>query len=363
MENQIYCSEIESLLIQFQSALDDAKIYRRRQNTDQVELVIPRYIISGKQRVFMDIVNQAKNITLPVCVIAPKSIKIDTDRNQNKWLEQPIQFADKFAKHKQPTPISLSVNVTFFSTFWADIWQMFANFAAYTNNYFYISWQVPGDFGESVEIRSKVTWDGTQTINFPETLPNEKQFIIEASTGFTIQGFIFNKPASREKEIIEISTNLYNSTQASFMNENGYVENYVKTGWPVLTDILFKNISLINLAKSLEDDDFLTLENGANLVLQGKSFFKEQCAGVLLRPIYPTIEIDSPDLVKFKVNTIKHSIVEGYSFAEDIEIVNENIIKLKLPSLQKYLVYDLVIYNNAGFTSFYGITGHFLKVN
>ena len=99
MLNQEYCSEIESLLIQFQSAINDCKLYRRDKETNNlIRVDVPRCILSGKSQVFYDIVNKAGNITFPVIVLEPSSIDIKKEIYLNYYINEALRKNEKLIK-------------------------------------------------------------------------------------------------------------------------------------------------------------------------------------------------------------------------------------------------------------------------
>lgn len=136
MLDQQYNSEIEILLAQFLSAFDDCIIRRGKDENGKEKYIVPRYLIGNKTRVFTDIVNAAGNITLPVVVGEVQSIAFDSTRSFNKQLQPRTYMSPKEIRYKQPTPIKINLSVNFYTKFFGDIWQMFTNFAAFTNPYF-----------------------------------------------------------------------------------------------------------------------------------------------------------------------------------------------------------------------------------
>jgi hypothetical protein len=348
MLNQRYCSEIESLLIQFVSAFDDGKIVRPIKDSTEVEYIIPRWIVSGKPRVFYDIVNQAGNITLPVSVVEVGGISLAKNRLFNKIFPQKVPYNGTLGyRYKQPTPIDIKVNVTFFTKFFNDIWQMMSNFAVYTQPYIFTSWRAKSEglpFTE--ELRCKVTWDGSFNIEYPKTAKEDQQWLIQGTAGFTLEGWLFERPASGGKLITSVHAHLgATAYNVSSVDDDGLIDYYVKEGWPSITAIRGEGLRLVYKA-----GDVIPLLNGKTFTIEGRSFFKEQCTGLLIKPLSEEFETLS-DLTPVTVDTIKMGKVSGFAITEERLDIGENIIKFEVPNLPAGLNYDIIVYNNAGYTS------------
>lgn len=347
MLNQKYCSEIESLLIQFISAFDDGKILRPIENSNETEYILPRWIVSGKPRVFFDIINEAGNITLPVSVVEVGGISLAKNRLFNKQLQQRLNYSNKEYRYKQPTPIDIKLTVNFYTKFFNDIWQMMSNFAAYTNPYIFTSWRTTGEFLPfTEEIRCKVTWDGNFNLDYPKKIGEEQQWLIVGSAGFTLEGWLFERPATGNGLITSIDHTLgatgYNVQRVTDEDKLDY---YVKDGWPSITNIISNNIRL-----SSRLGNILPLTNAKTLIIEGRSFFQKQCTGILIKPDDDTItEIEG--LTPVSIDTIKMGKVSGFAITEEYLSMSENLIKFTIPNLPKDLIYDIIVFNNAGFTT------------
>ena len=353
MLNQEYCSEIESLLIQFQSAINDCKLYRRDKETNNlIRVDVPRCILSGKSQVFYDIVNKAGNITFPVIVIEPSSIDIKKEKFQNKILGQSVhQHRDNF-RYRQPTPVGIKLSLHIYTKFFEDMWQLISHILAYMQDYIFVSYRTPTTLKQTEfceEIRCKATIGGGFSIDYPKTLEENKQMIYHASTSFTIDGYIFEKPIKNPSGVIY---QIRNSTYGEGYNIMGYDEDgeldyYVKDGWPSITNVFCNNIDI---------KENSTIEVKDTIKITGRSFFDKQDTSVLINPIDEEFEI--PGYQKVSLNLIKEDMpVVGYKkiIEEDKKdictLISENELIVDLSDLPKNKKYDIIVYNNLGHKS------------
>lgn len=350
MIDQEYCGEIEDLLTQFVSAFDDARIIRSRKNSDVQEIIIPRWVVAGKPRVFHDIINQAKNITLPVVVVEPQSISLRTKSLENKHLPQTRLIDGQEFRFKQPTPIDLKISVTFYSKYLSDIWQMGSNFIAFSNPYTYITVTNPVfDDIISEKINCKVTWDGSYSIKYANPVNPDDNWLISATASFTIEGFIFQKPIKGSKIITSINAPVVPCTYNMMeVTDEGEITYNRILGWPTITSVTKQNKHFVktNTTKSI-------LLSDESTIITGKSFFISQNTGVLIVPQNSELNEIPNYLTKVSVKTIKHGEIEGYDIKQDEYLtISENEIKIKkLPKIDNDIIpVKLYVYNNAGFT-------------
>lgn len=359
MLNQRYCSEIESLLIQFQSAINDGKIYRKNEEGSTVRIDVPRCVLSGKGPTFYDIVNKAGNITFPVIVIEPNSIDLRKDKLNNKIIGQSVpQHGNRFS-YRQPTPISIKVTLHVYTRLWDDLWQIFSNFAVYCQDYFFVSWRTPTELTTDEyceEIRCKVTYGGSFNIDYPKTLEETKLFIVHGTANFTIDGFLFEKPVGANGNIIySIHNNLgIEAYSTMIQDENGEYDYYQKDGWPSVTTVKYKDIFLDG------SESPLYIEKDSKLNIEGRSFFNTQATNVLIIPEDDTIE-SIPGFTKVEINTVKKGIVRGFSKDGLCNVTSENNLTVTIPELPKGLEYTLAVYNNVGFVTLKGYNNLIFK--
>ena len=357
MLDQQYNSEIEILLAQFLSAFDDCVIRRGKDENGKEKYIVPRYLIGNKTRVFTDIVNAAGNITLPVVVGEVQSIAFDSTRSFNKQLQPRAYMSPKEIRYKQPTPIKINLSVNFYTKFFGDIWQMFTNFAAFTNPYFFISWQTPQELQTgSQEIRCQALWGGNFVIDYPRTAEENQNWLIHGTSEFTIEGWIFNRPSQKFGVITSVENEMAYNTNVAKIGEKG-IEYFNKDGWPSITNVIVDNI---RLRKGIEN--YISIESEKTLIIEGRSFFANQCTGLLVKPVDP-IDLEPEGLTPVTIDTIKMGEVSGFAITEEMISMSENLIKFKLPkSLVTGTIFDIYVFNNAGFTSISKEKGFFIKI-
>lgn len=368
MVNYTYCEELELMLVQFLSTLDGCTIRRERRNSDgspsgEFELYSPRYILASKTRVFYDIYNKAGNITLPVVVAEFDGLSFDQNRMFNKQLKQGFTRDKTIWKYDQPTPVDLKITLNFYTKFMSDLYKMASNFIAFTKPYYFISWrlrELKAPFIE--ELRSQVLWDGSFNIDYPKTPNEDEKWLIHGTAGFTIKGWIFNNIPKGSNVITKINIDSYSVSKEDLGNVYGILENeehdyYFKDGWPSITNIISDGKRLFTTSEKGKTQ----LIAGKNVLIEGRSFFNSQCTGILIQP--HNYKGEDFGLTNLTVNTIRTGSVSGYSLENNIESIDENIIKLNFNNLPEDLEFNLIVYNNAGFTSVYDRYGQFLKIS
>lgn len=345
MIDQEYCGEIEDLLTQFVAAFDDARIIRTRKNSDIQEIIIPRWVVAGKPRVFHDIVNQAKNITLPVAVVEPQGISLRVKDLENKLYSQTRVINGSEFKFKQPTPIDLKLSVTFYSKYLSDIWQMGSNFIAFSRPYTYITVTNPVfDQYISEKINCKVTWDGSYSIKYANPVNPDDNWLISATASFTIEGFIFQKPVHGGKIITSTRSTIVPCTYNMMSVKNEDDIDYLElAGWPQVENVVVNNVRFGNTdeRKSVSLTDEI-------VSFIGKSFFTTQNTGIIISGKLKNV----PEyLEEVSITTIKHGVLEGFNIDKNYLDITENKINVKkLPAVDsKPIPITLYVYNNAGF--------------
>lgn len=342
MIKKTYCSEIEALLIQFITAFDDCRIIRCDKKSGEYVEILPRWIVAPKTRVLHDITNQAGNITLPVAVVSVKSINLRKEDLFNKHLKQRRTIEDKEYRSKQPVPVTISLTVNFYTKFISDIWQLMSNFASFTNPYIFISWQNPSYLNKSLveEVRSKVTWDGNFTLNTPQTLSEDQQWILEGSAGFTIEGFLFSPELDKSNIITAVQNYLGNNRYTTqYFTEEGILDYYEKDGWPSVTNIFNSR----GYRYHKDNGEIFPVNVNDILTIEGRSFFSNRNTGILINKLDKS-EIEGLEYKTF--NTIKMGDISGYELP--CEIIDDNHITFKWPQIKKDQ-YTMIIYNKAGY--------------
>lgn len=217
MNAQPFNFEISKLITHFQSALDDVVINRYNYDNDGKPTIAKKIKVplkySPKTKTLADIVSVKGQARLPIMAVQMESISIDTNRNSNKngfHVSQNVSLrTGDYQQLLKPTPINVTLRLTIVTEYHEDFDQIITNFIAYFNPYIYISWKEP--FTEK-EIRSKVTWDGSVSLDFPNELQDTKPRFVGTTT-FEVEGWIFKEEQINIKPILGIETN-YNFLSA-----------------------------------------------------------------------------------------------------------------------------------------------------
>lgn len=195
MEKYAYFREQLNLLTQFAAAFDDCFLYRYTKDFEAKEKIAVRYVFGPKHRVLYDIVDQAKNMTLPVIAMEQTNIRRDSSRIQFK--DQKFRYPNytdrSVAKIPTPIPITMDVQVNMVANYKEDIDQIVSNFIPWCNPYFIISWPIPSGFGLDFidEVRTEVTWNGEVTYENPIDIDKTNKYKIIGSTSFNLKGWLF----------------------------------------------------------------------------------------------------------------------------------------------------------------------------
>ena len=211
MEKYSHHFETEDQLTQFVAAFDDMFLYRYDKDRVAREKIAVRYVFGPKQRVLYDIVNQAKNLTLPVISIEQTNIRRDSARIQNKdqHMYRPHLNDRNISKIPQPIPVNYDINVSFVANYKSDIDQIVSNFIPWCNPYFIISWKIPEGFQLDFtdELRSEVSWSGDISYEYPIDITAQDKYRIVGNTSFTIKGWMFPALETPVAPIYVVNTN------------------------------------------------------------------------------------------------------------------------------------------------------------
>lgn len=349
-----YYKENLNLLTQFAAAFDDCFVMRYTKAGVAKEKINVRYVFGPKQRVLYDIVNQAKNITLPVISMEQKNIKRDPSRIQNKdqHMYRPHITSKNVSKIPQPIPIIFDLDISIVCTYKEDLDQIIANFVPWCNPYFIISWKIPEEFGMDFddEIRSEVTWSGSVDFENPVDISAQDKYRIVGNTSFTVKGWLFPALETPVAPIYVVRSDFHTvGTGADLYSYDSYPSlsgvNYSITdvilisAYPEITNEFingrpyYKSISV----NSLNDNIF---------TLYGKRFNFEN-------KWYLSSNNIIPELVYEEINTFKFPKISAYRLPDNvIETVNNNITSISLSS--EWLSsgnFTFVTSNSAGWVS------------
>ena len=232
MEKHSYFREQLNVLTQFAAAFDDGFIFRYTKDFVEKEKINVRYVFGPKQRVLYDIINQSKNITLPVISIEQKNVRRDPSRIQFKDQHISRIHIDRknISKIPTPIPIIMDIDVSIITNYKEDIDQISSNLISWCNPYFIISWNVPEDFGMDFvdELRTEVTWSGSVDYENPTNIDHSEKYKIIGNTSFTVKGWIFPSVDTLQKPILVVNTDFITVSSGSVLN--GYDDYWALSG-------------------------------------------------------------------------------------------------------------------------------------
>ena len=222
-----------------------------------------------------DIINENKTLTLPAVAVNVTGVSRDTSRVFNKidgFYYSGTSGEERTSRHiKPPVPVNINLSVSILARYQTDMDQILSNFIPFTNPYVVISWYVPKEFGLTVdqEIRSEVLWDGNVSLDYPVELVASQKARITADTSFTIKGWLFKDEADPVGNIFFIDQNFHAENiitdYEDLSSTEATVESFELSGSPVITDIFYNGVKLL-------DDLTLTLGASGNVLLYGTGF-------------------------------------------------------------------------------------------
>jgi hypothetical protein len=335
------------MMSQFVAAFDGMFLYRYDKNGIPKEKINVRYINGSKQRALFDIVNPAKNITLPAISINRKNLKRDPDRVQHKdqHMYRHHVNSKNVAKIPMPIPVSCDIDVSVIAHYKEDIDQIVSNIIPYCNPYFIISWKVPEEFGMDFddELRSEVSWSGSFDYEEPIEVDKAEKHRIIANTSFTIKGWIFPALETTVAPIYVVNNSFYTLGTGSDFTLNGLssypVDVISISAYPEITN------EFIN-GKSYRSSITINSLNDNIITLYGKRFNFDNEWFLSSNNVISGLEYK-------KITTFKHPTISAYKLPDSlIEVVNDNIASISLTS--EFLssgLFTLVTSNSAGWIS------------
>lgn len=387
MKKYTYNFEIKDLLTQFVAAFDDVVIKRYNKDRVERESINVRYVVAPKQRVMYDIVNKAQNITLPVVAINVNSITRDPSRVFNKN-DSIYNYVSENSNRAilTPVPINISVSMSILARYMEDMDQILSNFVAYTNPYIIIAWKEPSEYTEDAfEIRTEVLWDGNISMTTPTDTTYTDKFRIIADTTFTIKGWIFkngNVDAGPPIYFIEqnfsapslissidslSSAELYRNFKTEIASST---ETVAISAIPKIDNIYYNyklqtsnNIppltgNIIDIPSNLSVTYNKQLTGSNNFILLGDNF--NYTTNVLLSSSNPNI------LTNFVTISSKYSgVVSGFKLPINCyTILSNNTLSITLPNLSSNISSqsNIIVVNDAGWTSTTSVSGFYIKV-
>ena len=291
-------------MTQFNAAFNDTVVYRYTKDGTPKEKINVRYVFGPKQRVMYDIVDQAKNITLPVVSMEHKNIKRDSSSIQFKdqKMSRPNYSTGTVSRVPSPIPVSMDVEVMFASYYKEDIDQIASNILAFFNPYIIISWKVPPEFGMDFvdELRTEVTWSGSIDWENPINVANTDKYVVNASTSFSVKGWIFPPVESTVAPIYVITSNFVSVSSGtdmysynSLLDQQGddTTDTILISAYPEFTNyfingIPFEQLSINNL-------------EGNTITFYGKRFNYNNTWAISTNSVIPGLEYIEIDTAKF----------------------------------------------------------------
>lgn len=193
MNQYTYDFEVQTMSTVFMNAFSDIIIKRFDVNKSERDGVKTRIVYAPKQRVLNDILNKDQNLQLPVVAVSIGGIARDENRVFNKiqgTYHTPTNGA--YSIHERGVlPIDITYNVSIMTRFQQDMDQILSHIIPYINPYFIVSWRTPNR--PDHEIRSKVLWSGSASVQYPIDLNANQVAKVTADLTFTFQGWLFQQ--------------------------------------------------------------------------------------------------------------------------------------------------------------------------
>lgn len=203
-----YQFEIETILTQFIALIDDAIVMRYDKNHQTGERILrseikPHYVFGPKTRILYQLVNKAKNYTLPLVSISLKGIKADKERMTDKLNRISRYYDGEVEGYARPTPITIDLQVTIITKLMTDMYQLYGKLATQFQPYCVYSWAVPSDSKFSYEeLRNKVEWDMNISLDARDKVTEADEDKFTGSMNFSVQGWLFPENKACEGGII-----------------------------------------------------------------------------------------------------------------------------------------------------------------
>jgi hypothetical protein len=197
------------------NAFSDIVIKRFNNNKDLRDQIKTRIVYAPKQRVLADLLDKDQNLQLPVVSVSIGGMARDDSRVFNKILGTYYTPTGKTnSVHERGViPVNVSYNISILTRYQQDMDQILSHLLPYINPYFIVSWRTPSR--PEHEIRSKVTWDGSVNIEYPQEQNASQVARVAANLSFVFQGWLFQTSQEIEN-IYTFNTTLINAGNASY---------------------------------------------------------------------------------------------------------------------------------------------------
>lgn len=387
-----YGFEIESILKQFSALIDKAIVLRYEKVENErllVQTIQPTYKFATKSRALLLSLNSAKNFVLPCVVIEVKGIKADKQRLAAKNHLISRYKNALLEGYRYPTPIEISVTVNIITKYKTDLFQIYGKLASQFQPECFISWMVPTNDGIKTieELRNKVEWNFNIDIDSKETLKETDEDRFTGKMNFTIQGWLFhNHRQCQGRPILDIGTtslvtNELENRMDGLINEAApltslYGTNYKNPRQFATSHIrILKGFTTIKLGNKdyffrISEDNYgdykLNQEKDYYITFDGYNFKKAEALLVpkdnhKLKLKQFTFNENSKVTPKLDESIPKSLIIEGIP----LEVVSQsdNILRVKLPKIDYKGNFDIILYDEVDYDSFYDSHGFYLNAN
>lgn len=318
-----------------------------------------------------DVVNRSQNINLPVVAINATDIQRTPDRVYNKhdsFYYNNSQFLTpgSITRHRTPVPVRISLDLSILAGYQLDLEQIASNFIAYFNPYIILSTKVPSELGPSydLEVRTKAQWGGSLTISTPIELTYAEKFRRVGDASFTLDSWIYPEAIDDAKPIYFIDANFYvlsgkvldTSSYYYLSSETFTLSTYPEgvqdketvslSGTPTITNIFFSTSG-----KNIELDSTLSFpaSSGCTLLLYGYQF--DFLDYVLLSSNNVSMFSSLTSLPSTYYGTVSGQILNLSSY----EVLNNNMLQVFVPAVNVAGNFDIITYNQAGWSSTYEV--------
>lgn len=384
-----YGFEVEDILKQFFALIDKSIVMRYEKVENErrlVQTITPFYKFSTKNRALLLSLNGAKNFSLPCVVVEVTGIKADKERLASKNTLISRYKNGLLEGYNRPTPITISVSLNIITKYKTDLFQIYGKLATQFQPECFISWMVPTNIGIKgvEELRNKVEWDFNLNIESKESIKEDEEDRFIGKMQFDIQGWLFhnhrqcqkgtvldigttelvtNELENRLDGLINHSAPLTSKFGSTYKNPRQFATSHVRIlkGFATVShnnkDYYFR-ISKDNYGdfKINSDRDYYITFDGYNL----------NNVEALLVPTdkhrlkLTTFKYDSNSKItpKLEESNPKSKTIKGIPL--EVIYKSDNTAKIKLPKINYYGNFDIILYDNIDYDSFYDSEGFYL---
>lgn len=383
-----YSFEIEDILKQFIALIDKAIVmrYEKVQNERRlVQTITPLYKFSTKSRVLLMTLNSSKNFVLPCVAIELTGIKADKERLAAKnTVISRYQFG-LLDGYKRPTPITITLKVSIITKLVTDLYQIYGKLATQFQPELFYSWTVPTNIGlhGTQELRNKIEWDFNISFDNKEKIQETEEDRFVGTMNFNVQGWLF--PTQRECQgppILDIGTSVLVSNELErridgLINKaNPLVSSWMKDGNPIYGNprqfanahvrILKAFVTVKDIHFRIHENNFynFNLNKSNKITFDGYNLNRAKALFVPKEKHHlkkmSTFQYDENGKVwpiigetKEKPNTIKG--IEMTIVSQD-----NNTLVVELPKVNYQGNFDIIVYDEIDYDTFYNSQGFYL---